>query len=55
MNPIVVEKMKNFSLELYEPIFPRELDLGTPLEPKAGNLVTVITGMRRSGKSYRMF
>lgn len=55
MNETILEKIQSFSLDAYRPIFPRELDLGEPLAPKAGNLATVITGMRRSGKSYRMF
>lgn len=55
MNETVLEKIRDFSLDLYRPIFPRELNLGKPLAPKAGNLVTVVTGMRRSGKSYRLF
>ena len=55
MNPIILETLKNFDLDLYRPIKPRTLDLGKPLVPKAGNLVKVVTGMRRSGKSYRLF
>ncbi|MEC4295406.1 ATP-binding protein [Adlercreutzia shanghongiae] len=55
MNETILEKIQGFSLDAYRPIFPRELNLGEPLEPKAGNLATVITGMRRSGKSYRLF
>ena len=55
MNETILEKIRDFSLDLYKPILPRELDLGSPASPKAGNLVTVITGMRRSGKSYRLF
>lgn len=55
MNHVIQQTIQDFSLDLYRPIFPRELDLGEPLQPRAGNLVTVITGMRRSGKSYRLF
>lgn len=55
MNETIYEKINDFSLDMYRPIVPRELDLGKPLVPKAGNLVTVITGMRRVGKSYRLF
>ena len=33
----------------------RDSDLGTPLLPRAGNLVSVVVGMRRSGKTYRLF
>lgn len=55
VNPIILETLKSFDLSLYEPIHKRDLDLGSPLEPRAGNLVKVIVGMRRSGKSYRLF
>lgn len=33
----------------------RDLDLGAVLEPKMGNLVKVVTGMRRSGKTFRLY
>lgn len=55
MNAIILETLANFDFDLYRPIKRRSLDLGEPLVPKAGNLVKVITGMRRSGKSYRLF
>ena len=55
MNEIVLETLQTFSLDDYRPIVSRDLDLGTPFPPKAGNLVKVIKGMRRSGKSYRLF
>ena len=54
MNELVLEIIKGFNLGDYRPIVPRSLDLGCPLPPKAGNLVKVIKGMRRSGKSYRL-
>lgn len=55
MNQTVLEIIQSFSLDLYRPVFARELDLGAPAAPRAGNMVTVVTGMRRSGKSYRLF
>ena len=55
MDRLVARIMQDFSLDLYEPIYPRALDLGTPLLPRAGNLVSVVVGMRRSGKTYRLF
>lgn len=55
MNETIAGILQEFSLDLYRPIVPRQLDLGEPLEPRAGNLVKVVTGMRRSGKSYRLF
>lgn len=55
MNPIVLDAVNAFDISIYEPIFPRSLGLGDVLAPKAGNLVKVVAGMRRSGKSYRLF
>ena len=55
MNQTIAQVFQEFSLGLYQPIVPRSLDLGEPLAPRAGNLVKAITGMRRSGKSYRLF
>ena len=55
MNETIAAILQEFSLDLYRPIVPRDLDLGDPLAPRAGNLVKVVTGMRRSGKSYRLF
>lgn len=55
MNRTVATILQEFSLDAYRPILRRSLDLGEPLDPRAGNLVKVIVGMRRSGKSYRLF
>ena len=55
MNEIIAQVLRDFTLDDYRPIHPRELDLGEPLAPRRGNLVKVIIGMRRSGKSYRLF
>ena len=55
MNPTILESLRDFSLDDYRPIVRRDLDLGDPLPPRRGNLVKVVTGMRRSGKSYRLF
>lgn len=33
----------------------RDLNLGRPFDPEPGNLVKVVVGMRRSGKTYRLF
>lgn len=54
-SPIIAEKIRDFRIEDFRPILARDLDLGRPLPPKVGNLVKVIVGMRRSGKSYRLF
>ncbi len=55
MNPIILETINAFDISIYEPIVARRLSLGEILVPKAGNLVKIVTGMRRSGKSYRLF
>lgn len=36
-------------------VFPRDLDLGEAPEPRRGNLVRTIVGVRRCGKTYRLF
>lgn len=36
-------------------LIQRELSLGAPLKPHVGNLVKVIVGMRRCGKTFRLF
>ena len=55
MNETIASILQDFSLELYRPIVSRDLDLGDPLVPRAGNLVKVASGIRRCGKSYRLF
>lgn len=55
MNTVIAQKIQDFSLDDFRPIVPRDLDLGEPLAPKVGNLVKVVIGMRRSGKSFRLF
>ena len=55
MNETIAQALRDFTLDEYRPIHPRELDLGEPLAPRRGNLVKVVIGMRRSGKSYRLF
>ena len=55
MNEVIASALRDFSIEAFKPILTRDLDLGEPLSPRAGNLVKVVIGMRRSGKSYRLF
>lgn len=55
MNEVTASTLRDFSIDAYRPIVPRDLDLGEPLEPRIGNLVKVVTGIRRCGKSYRLF
>lgn len=54
MNATVLQVLRDFSIADHEPIFSRRLDLGEPLSPRRGNLAKAVTGMRRSGKSYRL-
>lgn len=55
VNAIVLEKIQDY-FELGVPaVFPRDLDLGPVRPPERGNLATVITGIRRCGKTYRLF
>lgn len=37
-NPIIAEKLRDFRIEDFHPIVPRDLDLGKPLTPRVGNL-----------------
>ena len=55
MNDIILEKLISFNIADYEPIYVRSLDMGPALLPRMGNLVKVVAGMRRSGKSYRLY
>lgn len=54
MDPMIIQILRDFDIEDYFPIVPRDLDLGEALSPRKGNLVKVIIGMRRSGKSFRL-
>lgn len=54
ISTVIAEKLRDFRIDDFLPIAHRELDLGKPATPKIGNLVKVIIGMRRSGKSYRL-
>ncbi len=52
---IVVEKLAEF-YELEVPaVFERDLSLGAVQEPRRSNLVNVIVGVRRCGKTYRLY
>ena len=53
MNQTILAILHEFDFDAYRPITHRDLDLGAPLPPRAGNLVKVVSGMRRSGKTYR--
>lgn len=52
---VVVEKIADFHEMGVPEVFPRDLSLGEIVEPKAGNIVQVVVGMRRCGKTYRLY
>lgn len=55
MNTIVAEKIQDFFDMGIPSVFERDLDLGSLQPPARGNLATVVTGIRRCGKTYRLF
>lgn len=55
MNEIIAQKIKDFLQEDIPPVFERNLSLGEIQEPAKGNLVTVVVGVRRCGKTYRLY
>ena len=55
MNSVVVEKIQDFFGSGIPEVFDRDLDLGAIRPPASGNLATVVTGMRRCGKTYRLY
>ena len=54
MDSTIVQILRDFNIDDYLPVVPRDLDLGETPPPRAGNLVKVLIGMRRSGKSFRL-
>lgn len=54
-NNLVAEKIKEFEQQGIPETFPRDLTLGKPQVPMRGNLVNIVVGARRCGKTYRLF
>ncbi len=52
---IVQEKLLDFYEQGVPDVFPRDVSLGTPSVPARSNLVTVLVGVRRCGKTYRLY
>ena len=50
-NDLVAQKIKDFEQQGIPQVFERDLDLGNPQEPKRDNIVYVIVGARRCGKT----
>ena len=55
MNSVIAEKIQDFIDDGIPEAFERDLDLGPVRPPARGNLATVVTGVRRCGKTYRLF
>ena len=54
-NDLVAQKIKDFEQQGIPQVFERDLELGNPQEPKRDNIVYVIVGARRCGKTYRLY
>ena len=52
---VIAEKIKDFAEEGIPEVFDRDLSLGRIQPPARGNLVNVIVGVRRCGKTYRLY
>ena len=52
---VIAEKIKDFAEEGIPEVFDRDLSLGRIQPPTRGNLVNVIVGVRRCGKTYRLY
>lgn len=54
-NELVAQKIKDFEQQGIPHVFERDLDLGELKEPGRNNIVNVIVGARRCGKTYRLY
>ncbi len=52
---LIEEKIRDFEQQGLPQVFNRDLDLGAIQKPNRGNLVNVVVGMRRCGKTYRLY
>lgn len=55
MNAVIVEKIRDFHEEGTPKTFERDLSLGALQTPAKGNLVNVVVGVRRCGKTFRLY
>lgn len=55
MNSVIAEKIQDFFDEGAPSVFERDMALGDVLPPARGNLVKVVTGVRRCGKTFRLY
>lgn len=51
----ILEKVAEGTSSDIPALFSRDLSLGRPQVPKEGNLVTLVVGVRRCGKTYRLY
>lgn len=54
-NALVEEKIREFEQQGVPSAFARDLSLGKPQPPARGNLVNVVVGTRRCGKTFRLY
>lgn len=54
-NALVEEKIREFEQQGVPSAFERDLSLGEPQPPARGNLVNVVVGTRRCGKTFRLY
>lgn len=55
MHPVIAEKIQDFFDGGIPSVFERDMALGDVLPPARGNLVKVVTGVRRCGKTFRLY
>lgn len=55
MNQLIADKIADFEAQGLPDLFERDLSLGEIKPPARGNLVTVVVGTRRCGKTYRLY
>lgn len=55
VNEVIQEKLRDFEQDGIPQVFRRDLSLGDIQPPAKGNLVNVVVGARRCGKTYRLY
>ena len=53
MHEVIVEKVAEGMSDSIPELIPRDLSLGETLTPTRGNVVKLVAGVRRCGKTYR--
>lgn len=52
---VIAEKVTEGMRDPIPDLFPRDLELGSPQAPARGNVVNIVAGVRRCGKTYRLY